>query len=373
MRKTIVFITIIGFGGVLLLIVSCLIGMLFISSRPLIGVEEEFSPDWAPDGQVLAFECYRDGPTEKTAEGNRPHYTTEAMDICTSDINAHKFMHVTKDIGQDRYPVWEPSSSKIAYTRSDGIYIINPDGSNQRQLVNHNNALEAIGKVAWMPDGNKLLFAAQLENSEEDVYLVDVSTGIVTNLTLSNHRYDFVPIWTLDGTKIVFLSSNLSNPSLGQVPAQLRVINTNGSDERVIYNKEIYYDFVSVSNSGQIIFTTFDLAQDYLEHLYSIDLDGGKGPVEISALDRWLLLSSSPDGQYLVYGSLHLQVLDIETGKVQELPPTPNFHIEGIPRWSPDGQKIAVTGSDNPTGFYQEKHIYIFDLRNSTVQPLIQR
>lgn len=369
MRKTVSPISFVLFGVILLLIISCDTSVL---GRAQVAILEEASPSWAPDGKHLTFECYLDGPTEKTAEGNPPHYTMEAADICIVEASGHDRIRLTDNPNQDRYPVWGPDGFKIVYTRRDGVYIMGVDGSDQRQLVKHSDALEAIGKVTWMPNGHQLLFAGQLKSAEQDIYLVDVSTGILTNLTSGHHRHDFAPGWALDGSRIVFLASTDTNPSLGQVPAQLRVINTDGSNERVIYSEEIYYNFISVTKSGQTIFSTFSLADDGLEHLYTVDLNGENGPTEIAAANRWLRLSVSPDGQYLAYGDLQLHLLDLETGTVRKLPSTPNFHLEDVPSWSPDSQQIAVTGSENTTGFYQEKHINIFDLQNNTVRPLFQ-
>ena len=362
MRKAVALIV---FGGILFLNVFC-------ATKVSVGIEEQGSPSWAPDGKHLVFECYIEGPTEGIAESNSLHYTIEAADICTIEVNGRNQVHLTKDPGQDRYPVWGPDGSKIAYTRSNGVYTIGPDGGNQQWLVKHSDALEAIGRVIWMPSGSQLLFAAQMESSKQDIYLVDVNSGTLTNLTSANQTHDFAPTWALDGSKIVFLASTYTNPSLGQVPARLKVINTDGSNERVIYNEEIYYNFVSVTKSGRIIFATFSLADDGLEHLYTINLNGENGPTEIAAANRWLRLSVSPDGQYLAYGDLQLHLLDLETETVRKLPPPPNFHLEDVPSWSPDSQQIAVTGSENTTGFYEEKHINIFDLQNNTVRPLFQ-
>jgi hypothetical protein len=118
-------------------------------------------------------------------------------------------------------------------------------------------------------------------------------------------------MWILNGTKIIFLASNWENPELGQVLSQLKVINVDGSNEQVLYNKELFYNSITASDTGQIIFSTYDLAQDNTEHLYLINPDQ-KEPAEIVILNplprpewdtspRFKYSSLSPDGRSLVF------------------------------------------------------------------------
>jgi Tol biopolymer transport system component len=367
--------------------------------EPLLGLssplEEETSPSWSPDGKRIVYECYIDGPTAEIAEDNGVHYTEEAADICIIEVNGNNPVRLTQNTGGDHYPVWSPNGLQIVYTRRDGIYVIDANGSNQRQLVQimHGQSAEEIGKVIWSPDGNLLLFSACLESSERDVYLVNVDTGDLTNLTLNNGLQDVNPMWTLNGTKIVFWSTTASLipgtcfPPIGDAPALLKVINADGTGEEVIYDKEIFYTFPSVSNTGQIAFIS-DLVSKTFEDslmsnnelsLYKIGLDE-KEPIKVSRASQ--LLSWSPNGKYLVYRYRGVQILEIETGVIRKLPPIPTkkvglytyyYLIDEVSDWSPNSQELAVTTSANPTGFYQEKHIYIFDLQSGTYRPLIQQ
>lgn len=358
--------------------------------------KEEALPNWSPDGEYIAYECYIEGPVSTIAESNRTHYTQEAADICTIRLDEGRITRLTEDRGAERYPVWSPDGLRIAYTRRDGIYIIDADGMNKRRLVftPQGQSPEEIGKVAWSPDGSELLFSACLEGKNRDIYLVEVDSGTITNLTSHNNLQDANPMWTLNGKRIVFWSSSLPAtretcyPAIagGNSPAQLRTISTDGTEEEAILDSEFYYLFPSVSATGKTAFIS-DLVsktfQDHIvnkttAHLYTVDIDEPT-PIKRSRASR--LVSWSPNGKYIAYVFRGLKLLEVETGEIHELPAiqpsksqfhNASFYIEDLSDWSPDNQKVAITVSLNESGFYSEKYIYILDLQNNVFHPLIQ-
>ena len=364
--------------GSLLTIIFIISGIIFLSNCTIGygNIEEETSPNWSANGDFLAVECYVDGPTEAIAENDLRYFTADAADICRIDVNEGKRIRLSKDQGADKYPVLSPDGTQIAYIRDDGVYVIHSDGSNQRRLVYQRNAIKEIGNVNWAPDGNQLLFSARLENADRNLYLVDTVIGTLVNLTLNNKLQNFSPMWTLNGTAVVFLASD----SLGYAPSKLKVINADGSGERVIFNRELFYNFVAVSNTGKIFFTTYDLSNDKLDHLYTMNLDD-KEPIELyinNELPRpswdiyqWGTPTLSPNEKYLIYEDRGLLLLDIDTGQLSKLPL--GEPIEGRPSWSPDSQKLAVTVLENTTGFHTERHIHILDIQDRTMESVLRR
>jgi dipeptidyl aminopeptidase/acylaminoacyl peptidase len=140
--------------------------------QPLV---EEESPNWAPNGQYMAMVCYLDGPTEEIADTNLSYFTAEAADICITDIDGDNTFRLTKSLGEERRPVWSPDSTRIAYIRSDGIYIVDFNGDKQRQLVHYPGVLEELDEIFWSPAGTHLLFSARSGNSNYDIYTVNLS------------------------------------------------------------------------------------------------------------------------------------------------------------------------------------------------------
>jgi len=390
--------------------------------------QQEAQPSWSPDGQRLAYVCYLEGPTEgwtlfeiisnldpPSPETPWSQYTAEAADICVIDIDGRNRERITREPGEEWGPVWSPDGTQIAYGRRDGIYVINADGRNQRRLVS--GRVTYPERIEWSPDGTQLLFSACLSKikRDNDIYLVDVANGDITNLTLDSYRLDTSPSWILNGSQIFFLSSTLPKGSayhcdLRGDTSHLKIINADGSGARVVY-RELYYPFVSVSSTGQIAFVTDKVsmsendyygvtsASDRRGRLYRIGLDDVR-PVEISTDTTYPIVYHpwSPDGKHLIYKNDHqdFKILNIETGEVRELPPiepsiesstdflfsigvgdksSPPVHAF---RWSPSGQQIAVTGyhrvdKGGDQFGYSEKHIYILSLQDEMAHPLIQK
>ncbi|MBN1814228.1 MAG: PD40 domain-containing protein [Anaerolineae bacterium] len=391
--------------------IASVLGFLFFSLGCLCSLiaplepppKEENWPSWAPDSQRLVYECYLDGPVDHpegidrlVEEGGRfSFYTSEAADLCISDVNKHDQVRLIDDSGGDWHPVWSPDGSQIAYLRKDGIYLITPDGQNRRQLVPIDSSQIRLswwqmqkGTVAWSPAGDRLLFSGCLDHQDHDVYVVDIDTGTMTNLTPYSRVHDFSPMWTLDGSKIVFLSTDSSisyicSPDENALP-QIRAVDVDGAGERVVYNPEFYYPYwqVSVSDSGQIAIVTDMTSRTYEEYyedsprgsLYSIDIREGT----LTQMRAWrygepiLLPSWSPSEEYVAFRSyFDLKILNVETGKV--FGPREQPFIEPRFVWSPDSQRIAVTISTQEDYVIDsEEHIHVFDVQSQTFQLLIQ-
>ena len=135
---------------------------------------------------------------------------------------------------------------------------------------------------------------------------------------------------------------------------QLKSMRADGGDERVLAERDSFYAFVSVSNSGLISFVEDD-------GIYVTDLAGRRVEVPI---EDWVRLPVwSPNEGYLAYHFVTLNVLDVRTDVTLESPR--NISGVGSLIWSPDSRKIAITASQG-----REHHIYIFDLDDTMLRPL---
>lgn len=356
---------------------------------------EETRPSWAPDGQRLVYECYLDGPVDRPGiidrlfepAGQLSFYTLEAADLCISDINKQDQVRLTNDPGGDWHPAWSPDGSRIAYFRKDGIYLISPDGQDRSRLMPLQTLCEQldcppVGKavnMTWSPDGDSLLFSGCLDHPDRDIYVVNVDAGTVVNLTPDSRADDFLPMWTMDGTKIVFLSADPMDPSsqyscrwdLYDAYPQLKVMNADGSEEVAIGHERVDYPFVSVSDDGLLtVLRNGDL--------HRVDLGGN--PVELPYIkDYHRFPTWSPDDEHLAYEwpSRSINVLDVEGGGVLELQleskgATPAPLIDGL-TWSPDSDRIAVsTWTQVDLAIDSEEHIYVLDLQSQEVHPLLE-
>lgn len=96
-------------------------------------------------------------------------------------------------------PASAASDGVIAFVGEGGkIYTVNPDGSDQTQLVDLANS----STLVWSPDGSKLAFARRIGGNWE-LYLVNADGSELKRLT-NNRRNQFNPVWSPDGSKLAF-------------------------------------------------------------------------------------------------------------------------------------------------------------------------
>lgn len=136
-------------------------------------------------------------------------------DIYTMNTDGTGVRRLTTGDARTAFPAWSPDGQRIAFNRTgafsrpNGIYVMNADGSGQKLLARGPWAVPA-----WSPDGTKIAFWKQ-----EGIYVVD-SNGRGGRLVRPKA---FTPSWSPDGTKIAF-SSGVST----------YVMNADGTGERLL-------------------------------------------------------------------------------------------------------------------------------------------
>ncbi|MBI1794382.1 MAG: PD40 domain-containing protein [Chloroflexi bacterium] len=140
---------------------------------------------------------------------------------------AQKDGNIVKQIAADKnnylsFARWSPDGKQIAFIKIPDspipftvgqLWIVNADGSNGRKLA---EADAGHGYAAsWSPDGKSIAFVAR-ENPQDtnadqnagalisNIYLVDVASGKLTQLTRFEKARVEAPFWSADGNTIVF-------------------------------------------------------------------------------------------------------------------------------------------------------------------------
>jgi serine/threonine protein kinase len=138
-------------------------------------------PAWSPDGQRLAFSSNREGD----------------FDIYVSDLNG-QIRRVTATGADDLYPAWSPDGSTIAFSRGVlyryrfDIYVMNADGSEQRELL---SSPTEDHWPSWSPDGQWIAFSRRRSAfSVWDLYAVHVESGELVPL-LTDGAAHMDPAW----------------------------------------------------------------------------------------------------------------------------------------------------------------------------------
>ena len=179
------------------------------------------APAWSPDGSQIAFMCSRSGDPQ----------------IYTADANGNHLQRVTDTAGVSTSPVWNPKTGQQLVFVSDRggspvLYMANSDGSNVQKID-----LPDMGYVidpAWSPNGQLLAFSWRRPNGNYDIYVMDIVTHQLAQLTRDSGRNER-PSWAPDGRHIVFESTRTGSDQVwsmladGSMPHQLTFQGSNSS------------------------------------------------------------------------------------------------------------------------------------------------
>ena len=204
------------------------------------------------------------------------------------------------------------------------IYIMDIDGSNQRNLSN-NPADDWTPNCS--PDGKKIVFAST-RNGYRDIYIMNIDGSDQKKLT-NNRNTALWPRFSPDGSKIIFQDG------------QIYIINIDGSNE------------VKITNAGEnalpswspdmqkICFTSFRDGNHW--QLYIMDIDGSDiQQLTTEPIEHWTS-TWSPDGSKIVFLAGVADIYVINSDGSNQVKLTQTNAYEWDPAWSSDGSKILFT------------------------------
>jgi hypothetical protein len=209
---------------------------------------------------------------------------------------------------------------------NDEIYVMNPDGSNQRRLT---NTPEEDWHPAWSPDGTQIVFQ-RISGNISNVCVINADGSGYTQITqwTPNDGTAQRPVWSPDGSKIVVTRES----GMGQ---KLIVMNANGSNQVEIVN--LGRDPSWSPDGTRIAFIRWEGGG---LQIWTVSPDGSNQKMLTQGDHDHMYPTWSPDGHQIAfeYDHAHVAVMDAGGGPPRIIADKRSYNLS----WSPDSKKLVI-------------------------------
>ena len=260
------------------------------------------SPDWSLSGDMLAV-LSTDG-VEQHVDIIRVH-DASLVERVTRNMRIADYDHLTFGSGT---VAWAPDGRTIAFVAKRGPKdIILLWDLYEKRLRNtlQFDRLEVIESLTWDPESRRLAFVG-IGYAQADIYVVDVGTGGLSQLTGTPQRDDY-PAWSPDGTQLAF-SAKQSNQF------DIRIYDLESGQSRVAVataTDDLYPQWLPEGN--KILFVS---TRDRINDLFVYHLEQDREYRLTRTLSGIMDPALSPDGRRVVFstyyqGQRELYVMDV--------------------------------------------------------------
>jgi Tol biopolymer transport system component/tRNA A-37 threonylcarbamoyl transferase component Bud32 len=248
-------------------------------------------------------------------------------------------------------PTWSPDGGELAFATEDVPLIPqNMFGTSELWVANVRTGalrpLDAGDAVlpSWSPHGHRIAFLKRLGSpTQEDIWTIPAQGGEPVAVT-SDRFIDWNPAWSPDGRYLYFASNRGGSMNLWRVRIDERSGRTRGAPEPVK---------VSTPNLTQISVAAGGRAIAYSSVQYTINIQTaaldptftrviGEPAWVTTGSGQWSSPDPSRDGRWVAFYALargDIYVAHPDGSGLRRI--TGDSAGDRVPRWSPDGRRIA--------------------------------
>lgn len=264
---------------------------------------DEGEISWSPDGKYVAY-------TSKRLVG-KDYAKSTNTDIFLYDVTKGTEVNITEgNMGYDRYPVFSPDGSKIAYQSMeedgyeadlDRLFVYDIVEGSKRWITK--DWIYDVENINWS-DNNTVYFVCSY-NGTAQIFRTDLNTGNVEQVTTGVHNMASIDL--NNGVLVSSLASMSMAPEVSSVDMK------SGEIKQLSFINKTIYELIKMGKSEEKIIKTKDKQNLQMWVIYPPDFDSSKkypallfcngGPQ--STLDqfwsyRWNMQMMAANG-YIVY------------------------------------------------------------------------
>lgn len=182
-------------------------------------------PSVSPDGQLIAFEMFMG-----TVNGE------DNWDIFVKAIHCGATQQITFSPYHEGGAAWSPDGTQLGYHSNAtatvelgyDIYVFNFDTAETQRMTFHPEAMDVWPQ--WSPDGSQMLFHSERDGNSE-IYIMNADGTNQRNIS-NNPALDRVPRFTADGEQVVFRSERNGD-------SEIFIMNVNGRNPQPLTDNDL--------------------------------------------------------------------------------------------------------------------------------------